>query len=305
MSHTPSDWYHEYITPDLYLSSHLTKVLYSGKTTYQQIEIVDTIPFGRCLILDGRTQSSEADEFVYHEALVQPGLTSIKNHRSVFIAGGGEGATLREVLAHSTVERVVMVDLDQEVVELSKKYLPKHHMGAFDDPRVSLIFDNARSYLETHPEQYDFIVIDIPDPLEAGPAYLLYTQEFYQIARQRLTNDGMMVVQSGPSSPLNYHEVFTSIHNTISSVFASVTPYQAYIPCFGSSWSFVLASEMYNPLALPPEEIDARLANCLTSLLRFYDGKSHSGLFPLPKYLREALEREEYLITDEKPLYAI
>jgi spermidine synthase len=305
MSYPPSKWYHEYITADLYLSSHLNKVLYSGKTAYQQIEIVDTIPFGRCLILDGRTQSSEADEFVYHEALVQPGLTSINNHRSVFIAGGGEGATLREVLSHSTVERVIMVDLDQKVVELSKKYLPNHHRGAFDDPRVSLIFDNARSYLEAHQEQYDFIVIDIPDPLEAGPAYLLYTQEFYQLARQRLATGGLMVVQSGPSSPLNYHEVFTAIHNTISSVFVSATPYQAYIPCFGSLWSFILAGERYNPSTLSSEDIDTHLETCLTTPLRFYDGSSHSGLFSLPKYLREALAREEYLITDAKPLYAV
>ena len=301
----PTRWYYEYITPNLYLASHLTNVLYAGTTPYQRIEIIDTVPFGRCLVLDGRTQSSEADEFVYHEALVQPGLTSLHNPRSVFIAGGGEGATLREALSHRTVEQVVMVDLDQKVVELCQEYLPNHHQGAFHDPRLSLVYDDAAAYLEANPQRYDLLIIDIPDPLESGPAYLMYTREFYRLASQRLNSGGVMVVQAGPAGPLNYHEVFTAVHHTISSVFPAVAPYRAYIPSFGSSWGFILAGETWEPSALTPEEIDARLEARTTRPLRFYDGSTHSGLFSLPKYVRQALVQEERLITRDSPLYAV
>ena len=305
MLEPPTRWYYEYITPDLFLASNLSRVLYAGRTQYQRVEIIDTVPFGRCLILDGRTQSTEADEFVYHEALVQPGLTSIPHPRSVFIAGGGEGATLREVLSHRTVEQVVMADLDQEVVQLCQEYLPNHHQGAFQDPRLSLVHDDAARYLEGNQDKYDFLIIDIPDPLEGGPAFLLYTREFYSMARQRLNEGGLMVVQAGPCGPLNHKEVFTAIHHTISAVFPTVAPYRAYIPSFGSAWGFILAGEQLNPTAWTPDDMDARLAASLTRQLRFYDGPTHSGLFSLPKYLRQAIAQEERLITRGNPLYAV
>jgi spermidine synthase len=256
-------------------------------------------------VLDGRTQSSEADEFAYHEALVHPGLTQVASPRSVFIAGGGEGATLREVLTQNAVERVTMVDLDQEVVELCKEYLPNHHQGAFQDPRVTLVHEDAAAYLGANPSKYDFIIIDIPDPLEGGPAYRLYTTEFYDLVRQRLNEGGLMVVQAGPCGPLNYQEVFTAIHHTIGSVFDGVASYRVHVPSFGSLWGFVLAGERLDAATLSPDEVDGRLAERLTRTLRFYDGTTHQGLFALPKYVREALATEDRLITLDNPLYAL
>lgn len=305
MIEPPTRWYYEYITANLFLASHLSSVIYVGKTRYQRVEIIETVPFGRCLILDGRTQSAEADEFIYHEALAHPGLTCLSNPRSVFIAGGGEGATLREVLSHRTVERVVMVDLDQEVVELCQQYLPNHHQGAFQDPRLTLIYDDAARYLETHQEQYDLLLVDVPDPLEGGPAFLMYTREFYNLARQRINPGGAMVVQAGPCGPINYHEGFTAVHRTLSSVFPAVAPYRAYVPSFGSEWGFLLAGEHIEPAALTPQEIDARLASRISRPLRFYDGITHQSMFAMPKYVREALAKEDRLITRENPLYAI
>lgn len=304
MLEPPTRWYYEYITPNLFLASHLVKVLYAGKTRYQRVEIIETVPFGRCLILDGRTQSSEADEYVYHESLVHPPLISIDNPRRVFIAGGGEGATLREVLLHRTVEKVVMVDLDREVVELCQNYLPNHHQGAFQDPRLSLVHEDALRYLDTHPEGYDLLIMDIPDPLEGGPAYQMYTQEFYRLAYQRLNPQGLMVVQAGPCGPLNYQEVFTPIHHTLSTVFPALASYRAHIPSFGSQWGFLVASKGAELWTLTPQEIDARLATRLTRRLRFYDGVTHQGIFAMPKYVREALATEKRLITRDNPLYA-
>lgn len=305
MTQPATRWHFEQLTPSLFVASALSDVLYSGKTKYQQVDIIETVPFGRSLVLDGRTQSSEADEFVYHEALVQPGMVMLDNPRSVFIAGGGEGATTREVLAHNTVERVTMVDLDREVVDLCKTYLPHHHRGAFEDPRLTLVHDDAGRYLEDNAAAYDFIVIDIPDPLEAGPAYLLYTREFYRVARGRLNPGGSMVVQAGPCGPLDHKEVFTAIYKTIASVFPSQEGYRTVIPSFGLTWGLILAGDSINPHAYDAPAIDRRIAQRLTRPLRLYDGVTHQGLFYLPKYVRGSIAAEQRLITRDNPVYAV
>jgi len=303
MTEPPTKWYYEYITPDLFLSSHLSRIVFSGKTKYQQIEIIDTVPFGRTLVLDGRTQSSEADDFIYHEALVHPGMIVHNNPESVFIAGGGEGSTLREVLAHVSVGNVTMVDLDEEVVELCKKYLPNHHRGSFEDARLTLIFEDAHQYLVHNKNRYDVIIIDIPDPLEGGPAYLLYTQEFYSIVKSRLKPGGLLLVQSGPAGPLDYSEVFTAINKTLKSVFLSTKPYHVYMPSFGLVWGFVIAGEALPQIGM--EEIDSRIQDRISSDLKFYDGITHSNIFSLPKYLREGMAKEDRVITKDNLIFAV
>ena len=300
-------WYLEFINPDLVQAAGLRQILYTGQTKYQQVSLIETSPFGRTLVLDGKTQSAEADEFIYHEALVQPAMTAHAEPRRIFIAGGGEGATAREVLRCPTTEVVHMVDLDAEVVALCRQHLPNHHAGAFDDPRLHLHIDDALSYLEHTDERFDVIIIDVPDPLEGGPAYLLYTQEFYGLVRSRLRPGGLMVAQAGAAGPTNCTEVFTAIHATMASVFPQAFPYRAYIPSFGTLWGFVIGGLEDAPsvAAQTAEEIDARINGRLSSPLRFYDGVTHAGLFNLPKYLREALSSERRLITKDSPLYAI
>ena len=262
---------------------------------------MDSLQHGRCLLLDGKTQSAEADEFIYHEGLVHPAMVTHPNPVSVFIAGGGEGATLREALAHNTVKRAVMVDLDSEVVEVCVRYLPNHHRGAFDDPRTELHHRDAREYLETTQDTYDVIIIDLPDPQEAGPASLLYTQNFYRLLSQRLNPQGVMAVQSEPCMVGNL-EAFSAINNTLRSVFPHVYPYHIMVPSFASDWGFNLASLGPNPLALNVQEVDRRLADRGCALLRFYDGVTHNGLFALPKHVRTTLENEQRIITEDDPL---
>ena len=300
-------WHLERLSTDLVQAVGLQRVLYSGSTQYQQVSVLDTVPFGRSLVLDGKTQSSEADEFVYHEGLVHPAMVGHTHPVCVFIAGGGEGATAREVLRHRSVEHLVMVDLDSEVVDLCREYLPAHNAGAFDDPRLQLHFEDAMAYLERTQERFDMIIIDIPDPLEGGPAYLLYTAEFYELVRSRLNPGGLMVTQSGPAGPLNHTEVFTAILHTVSSVFAQASAYRVYIPSFGTTWGFVVGGLADAPVlaSMPPEETDRRVQNRLASPLRFYDGVTHGGIFALPKYLRQAFDAEQRRITKETPLYAV
>ena len=301
MDETNPNWFQEYLSPDLLQMVAVRETIYSGKTRFQQIQVLDTYTFGRCLILDGKTQSAEADEFIYHEALVHPALVAHSNPETVFIAGGGEGATLREVLAHNTVKRAVMVDLDSEVVEICRRFLPSHHRGAFDDPRTELHFEDARQYLETTPDTYDVIIIDLPDPQEGGPVPFLYTQSFYSVLRKRLNPEGIVAVQSEPCMEGNL-EAFTAISNTLKSVFPRVFPYHAMVPSFAFDWGFNLASLGPNPTELTAQEVDRRLEERGCSTLRSYDGEAHRGLFMLPKNVRKALHHETRVITEDDPL---
>jgi len=304
---TPSirngQWHQETITPDLVQAERVKEVLYQGKTAFQEVLIQDTACFGRSLVLDDKTQSTEVDEFVYHEAIVHPSMVAHTNPRTVFIAGGGEGATAREALSHRRVEKVVMVDIDREVVELCQRYLPNHHRGAFDDPRLDLHHMDAFKYLEDTSERFDVVVIDVPDPLEGGPAYLLFTQEFYRLLRERLNPGGLMVAQSGPTGPAFYEQCFSAVANTVGSVFPAVYLSEAFIPSFGATWGFVVGSLEPDPSALTAEEVDQRISERIKGTLRYFDGTTRDGMFSVPRYLRDAVASEERIITRSDPLF--
>ncbi|MFC1902060.1 polyamine aminopropyltransferase [Chloroflexota bacterium] len=302
MDTDPDRWLRDSINEDLIQLHRIGEVLYTGRTKYQSARIIRSPRFGTCLVLDGKIQSTEADEFIYHEALVQPAMVTHPAPEAVFIAGGGEGATLREVLSHHTVKRAVMVDIDDEVTALSRKYLPGHSRGAFEDNRTELYHVDARDYLAKSTDSFDVIIIDLPDPIEEGPAYLLYTREFYQMAGDRLTDDGLMAVQAGSASLTELLNL-TAVNNTLKSVFPIVSAYKVDMPCFGGPWGFCLAAKKTDPAQLPPDEVNRRIAARSLTGLRFYDGLTHRGIFSLPGYIRDALASQQRLITDKDPLY--
>jgi spermidine synthase len=297
----------EHMEPGLIQGSQITQVVFDGHSSYQSVQIIETRPFGRTLVLDAKVQSSEVDEWVYHEALVQPVMLAHAAPKRVFIAGGGEGATAREVLRHKGVIECVMVDLDEEVVVLCKEHLPNHHQGAFEDSRLTLVFADAVAYLRDNPEPFDVLIIDVPDPLEGGPAYLLYTEEFYAMAASRLAPGGIIVTQSGPCGPLDVTEVFSAINNTMRTVLGETSPYRVYIPSFGTMWGFIAAGLPGSPSVgeATITQINKRLEVRLQSPLKYYDGVAHQGMVNLPKYVRVALDAERRIITDASPLYAI
>jgi len=299
----PGRWYFEPIAHDLIVGSILEEIVYSGRTCYQDVQILRLSGFGLCLVLDGKTQSCELDEHIYHEALVHPALVMHHGPKRVFIGGGGEGAALREVLRHRGVEKAVMVDLDREVVEICRRYLPRHHQGAFDDPRAELVFGDARAYLADTGDSFDVIVLDLADPIEGGPAYLLYTREFYQTALDRLNPGGLLVTQAGSTSPVNHTEAFTPIARTMASVFPSVLSYTAFVPAFGGPWGFVIGTTARTVGPLSADAVDGLLRKHLVEGLRFYDGITHQGMFALPAYLRAGIEAETRVATDRDPLF--
>lgn len=295
-------WYIEYTSPEEGHMHSIQKLHYSSQTKFQSMEIMDSGSYGRCLVLDGKIQSSQADEFIYHEALVHPAMLTHPDPKRVFIVGGGEGATLREVLRHKTVEYCMMVDIDQEVVEKSKELLPEWHEGAFDDPRTDLRFLDARKYLEETKDIYDVIIIDISEPVEEGPAYLLFTREFYEIVNERLSPGGVISLQAGTTA---LHQLlnFTSVNKTISAVFPVVAPYQADIPSFGLPWGFTLASKDDDPRKFSQKRVDGMISERIRGTLRYYDGITNQGMFQLPKHIRKALAEETKVIEDNAPLF--
>jgi spermidine synthase len=293
----------DYISPDLTVLHSIKERIYSGRSKFQSVDIINTGSFGVCLVLDGKIQSSEADEFIYHEALVHPAMLTHPQPERVFIAGGGEGATLREVLTHKTVKKAVMVDIDEEVVKLCRRFLPSWHQNAFDDPRAELHFADARKYLEESSDKFDVIIIDLADPLEQGPARLLYTREFYQIVKQKLGSTGIMSVQAEPSEWANLDN-FTAIANTLRNVFSIARPYQVHMPSFLGLWGFVSASQSLDPLELTPEEINARISTRVSKKLKSYDGLTHQAMFTIPKHIRRKLATSRRIITDKQPISA-
>jgi spermidine synthase len=281
----------------------VTGIIASRRSPYQVIEVVELGSYGKALILDGKVQSTAADEFIYHESIIHPAMLCHPDPRRVFVVGGGEGAPLREILKHRSVERALLVDIDSEVVTLCRQHLPEMSAGAFDDPRVRVEFMNARSFLETSDETFDLIIIDISEPVEEGPAYLLFTQEFYRIVYDRLSPQGALAVQAGTVSLVDL-ECFATVHSTLRSVFPTVAPYFADIPSFGRPWGFILAGKGRHPASMPREEVDRAIQERLRAPLRYYDGETHAMMFALPKYVRERLAAETRVIEDNHPLYA-
>ena len=221
----------------------IKRTIVEAQTKFQHVEIMETPAYGKVLVLDGRIQSSQGDEFIYHEALVHPGMLAAETApRSGLVIGGGEGATLREMLRYPSMTHAVMVDIDGEVVDLCKKHLPEMHQGAFEDARTELRHEDARAYLEKTSERFDFISIDLVEPLEEGPACLLFTKEFYTLVRDRLTPGGAMTMQAGMTK-VGELGFFSAINRTLKEVFPVVAGYQTYISCFGTPWGFITATK--------------------------------------------------------------
>jgi spermidine synthase len=298
----PDRWLSEKISNNLVHRHRLEEVLYDGKTQYQSARVVRCTSLGVCLVLDGKLQSSERDEFIYHEALVHPAMIAHPRPETVFIAGGGEGATLREVLSHKTVKKAVMVEIDGEVTALSQKYLPGLSRGAFKDKRTRLHHTDAREFLAKSKEKFDVIIIDLPDPIEEGPAYRLFTREFYRIVLERLTENGLIAVQAGSASLTELLNL-TAVNNTLQSVFPIVVAYVVNVPSYGGPWGLCIASRKKDPSLLSPEEVNLRIAARSLKGLKLYDGLAHRGMFSLPMYLRDALSKQRRIITDKNPLY--
>jgi len=262
----------------------LRDVLYEGHTGYQAIKIVDTLPFGRTLVL---IQTSERDEFLYHEMLVHPALISLAEPRRVLIIGGGDGGCARRVLEHP-VEEVVQVELDPQVVELSRQHLPAISAGAYDDPRLRLVIGDGFAYVRDSHETFDAVIIDSTDPLpQGGPSSPLFGQEFYRWVMRLLPADGVAIAQTG--SPFFMARDMHRAYRNLASVFPVARLYLTNVPSYsGSLWSFTFASRGLDPLALSKEQVQERLRE-RGIVSRHYNAEVHFASFLLPPFLSRLL----------------
>jgi spermidine synthase len=279
----------------------ISRTLVTERTEFQEVGIIESPVYGKILILDGDFQSAQLDEFIYHEALVQPSMTLHPAPEHVLILGGGEGATAREVLRHRCVKEVMMVDIDGKLVQICKSQMPEWSSGSFSDPRLSLVIDNAYDWLKSHQRTFDVILCDLTEPLPYTPSRGLYSVEFFQLIKSRLKETGIFTMQA---SRADIHDVrnHSALHRTITEIFPIVRSYLARIPSFDLVWSFAFSSTTIDPLTITPEAIDEILKVRLTSDLRFYDGETHRGIFSLPKYFRMMRAQNERVLQQGESL---
>jgi spermidine synthase len=282
----------------------IRRTLVTERTEYQEVGIIESPVYGKILILDNDFQSAQLDEFIYHEALVQPSMALHANPERVLILGGGEGATAREVLRHRSVKEVIMVDIDGKLVEICKAQMPEWSSGAFSDPRLTLVIDNAYDWLKSHDRTFDVILCDLTEPLPYTPSSGLYSVEFFQLIKSRLKDTGIYTMQASRADIIDVRN-HSALHRTITEIFPIVRSYLARIPSFDLIWSFAFSSMTIDPLAIKPEAIDDILKERLTSELRFYDGETHRGIFSLPKYFRTLRAQNERVLREGESLPVI
>ncbi len=293
-------WLSDYMTPwDVYAHGVLEILAYQ-KTAYQEMYVVKTGMYGKALVLDGKWQSSTGDEFLYHEPLVHPAMIFHGEPKTVLILGGGEGATTREVLRWKSVEEVVMVDIDGEVVEACRQYLPEMHANSFDDPRVELVIDDALNYLEATEQRWDIIISDLSEPIESGPSFKLFTKEYFEKIRSILKPDGFFVMQAGSTSVAQM-KLHVRLAHTMTTVFPHTHSYSSHIPSFGEPWGYVIASSRPINSQPDPDIVDQLLAEKTTGGLQMLDGMGLLGVLQQPLHLRQAIAAETQVYTLAEP----
>lgn len=261
------------------------KVLYREQTEHQDLIIFENAALGRVMALDGVVQTTERDEFIYHEMMTHVPLLAHGAAKRVLIIGGGDGAMLREVSRHQNIEQITMVEIDAGVVTFCQQFLPNHSAGAYEDPRFNLVIDDGVNFVRQCNDKFDVIISDCTDPI--GPGESLFTSEFYAGCRRCLNENGIFVAQNGVCF-LQQDEAVNS-HRKLSHYFSDVSFYQAAIPTYyGGIMTFAWASDNPALRQLDRATLQARFdAAGLTC--RYYNPAIHTGSFALPQYLLNAL----------------
>lgn len=266
----------------------IDQIYYEHRTEQQHLVIFHNSLFGRVMALDGVIQTTERDEFIYHEMLSHVPILAHGAVRRVLIIGGGDGAMLREVCRHADIEGITMVEIDAEVVEMAKRYLPNHSAGAFDDPRLDLVISDGLDYVQQSDNDFDIIISDSTDPI--GPGESLFTPDFYRGCRTRLAEGGIMVAQNGVAF-MQLDEVRTTCRR-LRQVFADSTFYSAAIPTYvGGIMTFAWGSDVPELRRVPPEVLRRRFAAAALPT-RYYTPELHQAAFALPRYLIEAMNAD-------------
>ena len=274
------------VSKKTWLVMTLKNILINAKTKYQNLAIVEFEEYKRGIVLDNLVQSTEEDEYIYHESLVHPALITHPNPQKILLIGGGEGAALREILKHATVKEVTMVDIDEDVLKFCQKYLERMHRKSFNDPRAKIVIADGREYIKRLKDNnYDVVILDLTDPYGPKISRELYSIVFYQEIKRILKDDGIMVTQAGSS--FFYETVYDSVLSNLRSVFPIVREYNVWVPSYGYACNFIIGSKKYDPKTLSINEINKRIKERKIDTL-FYSGETHIALFFTPIFRKKS-----------------
>ncbi|WP_017471068.1 polyamine aminopropyltransferase [Amphibacillus jilinensis] len=267
-------WYTEKQTETFGITAKVKRTLAEEQTDFQKLDMIETTQWGNMLVLDGMVMTTEKDEFVYHEMISHVPLFTHPNPKHVLVVGGGDGGVIREVLKHSTVEKVVLVEIDGRVIEASKKHLPSI-AGALDDPRVEVKIADGFMHIAESEHAYDVIMVDSTEPV--GPAVNLFTKGFYAGISKALKADGIFVAQS--DNPWFKADLIEQVFKDVREIFPITKLYTANIPTYPSGlWTFTMGSKKHHPLE------DVRQAELVS---KYYTPSIHYASFALPKFVED------------------
>ncbi|NPA47304.1 MAG: polyamine aminopropyltransferase [Thermococci archaeon] len=259
----------------------IKRLILDIQTKFQHLELYETVGFGKLLVLDGTVQLVEKGEESYHEPLVHPAMLAHPDPKRVLIIGGGDGGALREVLRYP-VERVVMVEIDGDVIDVCRRHLGIDR-GAFDDPRAEVIVGDGVEYLRNTEERFDVIIVDSTDPV--GPAKMLFSEGFFRDAFEKLSENGVYVTQAG--SVYLFTDELVDAYRNMLGVFDDVAYFSFPVIGYASPWAFLAGTKG----EVDFRSIDLSRAEALSADLRYYDPRAHETLFWMPAYIRRELER--------------
>ena len=263
----------------------MEEVLFEVRTEHQHLVIFRNAYWGTVMALDGIIQTTEKDEFIYHEMMTHVPLFAHGNAKKVLIIGGGDGGILREVVKHPEVEAVTQVEIDAQVIEMCRKYLPNHSAGAFDDPRATIIIDDGVNFVRNTDERFDVIISDSTDPV--GPGEVLFSSPFYEGVKRCLKPGGVFVAQNGVVF-MQGDEVTTSAQR-LRPLFEDVHFYHAAVPTYvGGAMTFAWATDDVQLRRQPVEVIRERFERSGIRT-RYYTPEVHVGSFALPQYVLELM----------------
>lgn len=269
-------WFTEKQNDNFAIGYRVKETLHTETTPFQHLAVLDTVPFGRTLVLDGIVQTSVVDEYVYHEMITHVPLNTHPDPRRVLIVGGGDGGTLREVAKHPAVEKATLVEIDERVIAAAKKYLPELACG-FDSPKAEVVIGDGIKYVAEHKNTFDLVIVDSTDPI--GPAVGLFSPEFYRSIHDALRDEGLFVAQT--ESPYFNTDLILRIYRDIAGIFPLARTYWACIPTYpGAMWSFTIGSKKHDPALVAPEKIREYGT-------RYYTPEIHRAGFAMPRFLAD------------------
>ncbi|XP_027185960.1 thermospermine synthase ACAULIS5-like [Cicer arietinum] len=283
--HKPMEWFEEEIDLEIKRCMAIDRVEFEGSSEIQRLSVIATKRFGKALVIDGLLQTTDLDEFIFHESLVHPALLIHNEPKNVFILGGGRGFAAKEVLKHKSVEKVIQCEIDKEVVNLYREHMTSNFEAFTKDERIQYIFNDAKEELSKYEGLVDVIIGDLCDPDAFSLSMNLYTKDFYEsVVKQKLKSDGIFVTQAGAAGIFTHKYVFAPIYYTLKQVFNHVVGYTAHIPSYGDCVGFIMAS--MQPINIDAEELDNMIGEKIEEELRYLDGHVIAASTVLNKYLK-------------------